>query len=446
MKSRIEIVPEGACPTVKKQIFRQSALDRLSSPEQLDMLFQVVRPAYWAALSALLLLLSVLVVWGFYGTVTTMVSGQGILLREGARVDASSPGSGRLEAIFVDIDDSAEKGQVIARLAQPDLWHQIAEMRGRVEILRAERAMGTEMGADKKTLESEFLARRRQALNSSIKVGRDRADSLREQLEQYDALYAKKYITRSQYLEVKDRYNAALQEILSFNEELARLPMTAADTTSQIERQRIDVDMRLLTAEKQLSALEERYDLETSIRSPETGRVLEIFKLEGQVISAGEALLSLERSDDSGAPLYVHAYVQPQDGKKILQEMEAQISPSVVKQEEFGVLRGRVTQVSSFPASARGMTRVLGNEQLVQALSSGGAPIAVTMALYPSDRTESGYVWSSTDGPPLTLQSGTLCGVTVVVRRQAPATLVLPFLKKFFLGVGEERNGGKKDA
>ena len=161
---------------MKKQIFRQSALDRLSSPEQLDMLFQVVRPAYWAALSALLLLLSVLVVWGFYGTVTTMVSGQGILLREGARVDASSPGSGRLEVIFVDIDDPVEKGHVIARLAQPDLRNQIAEMRGRVEILRAERAMGTEMGVDKKTLESEFLARRRQALNSSIKVASDRAE------------------------------------------------------------------------------------------------------------------------------------------------------------------------------------------------------------------------------------------------------------------------------
>jgi multidrug efflux pump subunit AcrA (membrane-fusion protein) len=129
------------------------------------MLFQVVRPATWAALSALLLLLGVLAAWGFYGTVTTMVSGQGILLREGARVDASSPGSGRLEAIFVDIDDSAGKGQVIARLAQPALRHQIAEMRGRVEILRAERAMGTEMGADKKMLESEYLARRRQALN-----------------------------------------------------------------------------------------------------------------------------------------------------------------------------------------------------------------------------------------------------------------------------------------
>jgi len=431
---------------VKRQIFRKSALDRLSSPEQLDMLFQVVRPAFWVTLSAMLLLLGVLAAWGFYGTVTTLVSGQGILLRHDAHVDAPSPGTGRLESIYVDIDDPVEKGQVIARLAQSELWHQIAELRGRLEILRIERTMGTEMGDSKKMLESEYLARRRQALNSSIKVARDRADSLREQLEQYDALYAKKYITRSQYLEVKDRYNAALQDILSFNEELARLPMTAADSTSQIERQRIDVDMRLLTAEKQLAALEDRYDLETSIRSPASGRVLEVFKSEGQVISAGEALLSVEKVLDDGTPLYVHAFVQPQDGKKILPEMEAQISPSVVKQEEFGILRGRVTHVSSFPASARGMTRVLGNEQLVQTLSRGGAPITVMMALYPSKETESGYVWSSGDGPPLELQSGTLCGVTVVVRRQAPVTLVLPFLKKFFLGIGEEIGGGKDDA
>jgi HlyD family secretion protein len=410
------------------------------------MLFQVVRPAFWVTLSAMLLLLGVLAAWGFYGTVTTLVSGQGILLRHDAHVDAPSPGTGRLESIYVDIDDPVEKGQVIARLAQSELWHQIAELRGRLEILRIERTMGTEMGDSKKMLESEYLARRRQALNSSIKVARDRADSLREQLEQYDALYAKKYITRSQYLEVKDRYNAALQDILSFNEELARLPMTAADSTSQIERQRIDVDMRLLTAEKQLAALEDRYDLETSIRSPASGRVLEVFKSEGQVISAGEALLSVEKVLDDGTPLYVHAFVQPQDGKKILPEMEAQISPSVVKQEEFGILRGRVTHVSSFPASARGMTRVLGNEQLVQTLSRGGAPITVMMALYPSKETESGYVWSSGDGPPLELQSGTLCGVTVVVRRQAPVTLVLPFLKKFFLGIGEEIGGGKDDA
>lgn len=438
--------PKELMNLMKKQIFRQSALDRLSSPEQLDMVFQVVRPATWFALAAVALLLAVLMGWGFFGTVATKVTGQGILLRQGALEEAPSPGSGRIEAILVDVDDPVEKGQIIARLGQPELRHQVAEMRGKLEILRAEREMGLELGDSRKSLESEYLARRRKALGSSLEVARERAAALKEQLDRYDSLYSKKYITRSQYLGVKDKYNAALQEILSFREELARLPMTAADSTSQFERQKIDVDMRILAASEQLATLEDRLDLETSVRSPATGRVLEIFKTHGQVIQTGEALLSVEKANDNDEPLYVQAYVQPQHGKKIKAGMEAQISPSVVKQEEFGVLQGRVTQVSRFPASLKGMMRILGNDQLVQGLSQGAAPITVTVALETSDRTESGYAWSSGDGPPVTLQSGTLCGATVVVRRQAPVTLVLPFLKKFFLGVGEENLVGEADA
>ena len=102
---------------MKRQIFRQSALDRLSSPEQLDILFQVVRPASWAALAALIAMLGVLVAWGFCGTVTTLVSGQGILLRQGGIEDAPSPGTGRIEAVLVGVDDPIGEGQAIARLA-----------------------------------------------------------------------------------------------------------------------------------------------------------------------------------------------------------------------------------------------------------------------------------------------------------------------------------------
>ncbi len=423
---------------MKKQVFRQSALDRLSSPEQLDLLFRVVPPASWFALLATLLLLVSLILWGFYGTVATKVTGQGILLRQGALEEAPSPGTGRLALILVDIDDTVEKGQIIARLAQPDLENQIRELEGKLEILLIEQDMGQEMGEGKKNLEAEYLARRRRALTSSLEVARERAASLEEQLQQYDALYQKKYITRSQYLDVKDKYNAALQEILSHREELARLPMTAADSTTQLEREKIDVKMRLLATREQLRALQDRLELESLILSPATGRILEIFKTPGQVIQSGEALLSVEKTGDERQPLYVHAFVQPQHGKKIFSGMEAQVSPSVVKQEEFGVLLGHVTRVSRYPASLKGMMRILGNDQLAKTLSQGGAPITVTVALRPSAKTESGYAWSSGGGPPLKLQSGTLAGITVVVRRQAPITLVLPFLKKFFLGVGEE--------
>ncbi|HPJ27026.1 MAG TPA: NHLP bacteriocin system secretion protein, partial [Synergistaceae bacterium] len=329
---------------MKKQVFRQSALDRLSSPEQLDLLFRVVPPASWFALLAILLLLGALLGWGFYGTVATKVTGQGILLRQGALEEVPSPGTGRIEMILADIDDYVEKGEIIARLAQPELRHQMSELEGKLEILEIEQDMGEEMGEDKKSLEAEYLARRRNALTASLEVTRERAAALEEQLQQYNALYQKKYITRSQYLDVKDKYNAALQEILSRREELARLPMTAADSTTQLEREKIDVRMRLLAAREQLRALKDRLELESFVRSPATGRVLEIFKTPGQVIQSGEALLSVEKVGDQEQPLYVHAFVQPQHGKKISSGMEAQISPSVVKQEEFGVLLGHVTR------------------------------------------------------------------------------------------------------
>ena len=40
----------------KRRIFRQQALDRLSNPEQLDKLMQVVSPKDWLPLSALAVL------------------------------------------------------------------------------------------------------------------------------------------------------------------------------------------------------------------------------------------------------------------------------------------------------------------------------------------------------------------------------------------------------
>lgn len=430
---------------MKKQLFRQSALDRLSSPDQLDVPFRIVRPASWVALAAVALLLALLIWWGFFGTVATKVTGQGILLREGALEEASSPGDGQLNVVLVDVDDRVETGQVVARISQPDLIHSIAELEAKLDLLELERNTGEEMGEDRKSLESEYLARRRQTLTASLQVARERAASLKEQLERYDELFRKKYITRSQYLDVKEKYNGALQDILSRREELARVPMTAVDSTSQLEREKMDVDMRIMASKEQLRALRDRLELESVIRSPADGRVLEVFKTRGQVIRSGEALLSVEKEDDGRTPLYLHAFVQPRQGKKISAGMEAQVSPSVVKQEEFGVILGQVTRVSRFPASSRGMKRVLGNDELVKSLSQGGSPITLTVAMRRSIKTESGYEWSSGGGPPLTLQSGTLAGVTVVVRRQAPVTLVLPFLKNFFLGVGEEPHGEDPD-
>lgn len=55
----------------KKSIFRQKALSKVSSPEELDRYLMVTRPGIWFALSAVIVLLVGVIVWGFLGRIET---------------------------------------------------------------------------------------------------------------------------------------------------------------------------------------------------------------------------------------------------------------------------------------------------------------------------------------------------------------------------------------
>ena len=57
-------------------IFRKVALDRLSSPEQLDALMRVITPQAWLAFAPLAILIAAAIAWGWFGSVTTKVIGK----------------------------------------------------------------------------------------------------------------------------------------------------------------------------------------------------------------------------------------------------------------------------------------------------------------------------------------------------------------------------------
>ncbi|HYG62449.1 MAG TPA: biotin/lipoyl-containing protein, partial [Thermoanaerobaculia bacterium] len=97
-------------------IFRKVALERLSSPEQLDQLMQVTNPRGWLALAALGALLLTAVFWGVFGSIPTEAAGEGILLRRGGVSNLVAPESGQVQEILVAVGDEIQKGQVVARL------------------------------------------------------------------------------------------------------------------------------------------------------------------------------------------------------------------------------------------------------------------------------------------------------------------------------------------
>src|SRR4051794_19821299 len=64
------------------QIFRKVALERLSSPDELDQLMHVTSPRGWIALAATALLLVSALLWAILVTIPTTVSGRGVLVGE----------------------------------------------------------------------------------------------------------------------------------------------------------------------------------------------------------------------------------------------------------------------------------------------------------------------------------------------------------------------------
>jgi HlyD family secretion protein len=64
----------------KHTIFRQQALDRLSSPERLAHSMQVVNPKDWLSLGGLAVFGVLGVLWSVFGTIPITITAKGVLI------------------------------------------------------------------------------------------------------------------------------------------------------------------------------------------------------------------------------------------------------------------------------------------------------------------------------------------------------------------------------
>ena len=65
----------------QNSIFRKESLERLSSPEQLDQLMQVVTPRSWLPLATLGCIIGLTLIWGIFGRIPITATGQGLIVR-----------------------------------------------------------------------------------------------------------------------------------------------------------------------------------------------------------------------------------------------------------------------------------------------------------------------------------------------------------------------------
>jgi len=408
-------------------IFRKVALERLSSPEQLDQLMQVTDPRGWLALGALGALLLASLAWGVFGSIPTEAREEGILLRQDGVSSLVAAENGQVEALLVGVGDVIEKGQVVARIRQEELLRQIQDSRGKLADMRSEYQGLLRYATDQRRLRDQDLAQQRANLRQSIQALERQVELTRERIASERDLLKDGLITKQTLLASEQKLNTDQDQLASSRLELNGLELKKIEAEQQVDQQVQSREAEIRDLEIELRERQARLGESARVVSPHAGRVLELLVDRGDVVSPGTAILNLEVvSQDLLAVLFVPATA----GKRVQPGMTVRVSPSTVKREEFGSILGRVTWVAEYPSTSRGMIRLVGNEALVVKLMQEGPPIQVNVALQQDPATPSGFRWSSSTGPNLKISSGTLATGDVIVRQEAPINLVIPKLRE----------------
>ena len=396
-----------------KQLFRKVALERMASPEQLDQTIRVIKPGGWLALLGVALLLAAVISWSIIGSVPEKVIGNGVLISSGEIDSINSPATGMIKNIFVSQGDTVANGQIVARLQRRDLLDQLQKAMQDLEDLEVEYDTLQKIGGIVPSDTNPGMAEQ----ISGLKRQRD---ELEKTVWRLQGLYGEGLVTKNQ--------------LMSSQSDLSSLNLKIQD----LERQQMNLDQRIAEAKKNLEILQINYGNQTRVVSSINGTVSEVSAKEGDYLSIGTSIVKVEPNESSVKQIQALLYYPARDGKKIKRGMNVAISPSTVKQEEYGYIQGIVTNVSMYPVSNQSLMRTFQNEGLVNMFATSGTPIEVKAALIPDPATYSQYKWSSSHGPNQTIDSGIICTGSVTVSDQSPISLVIPILKKKLFGVGED--------
>jgi HlyD family secretion protein len=411
-------------------LFRETALERLSSPERLDTLLRITRPRAWIALLALLAVLGGTAIWGVYGHAPDTVDGSGILVRRGGLFEIDPQGAGVIRELLVKPGDPVRAGQAVARIAQPELERTIGQTEALIAEMTSHRERRGQFIGRGKDLEIAGLRSRLEQIESS-------SAALQAQVRYLDERRDAQAQALSAGLIARDAYEGTVQELARVREGLGSLETERRQIATR--RVQLDndagervfsLDQELRAQQRQLAILRERYAETAEVESPHTGLVVEQRADPGDVIEAGRAVFTIELA---GEPLDAVIFV-PSEGKRLQPGMTVHLSPAGVAWEDHGYLLGTVRSVSPGPASSASMNELLRNDTLVQQFSAKGGAYMVTVDLVEDGGTPSGFRWTTRQGPSLRLGSGTLLDARFVVAEERPIDLVVPALRRW-LGV-----------
>ncbi|WP_028466963.1 NHLP bacteriocin system secretion protein [Nisaea denitrificans] len=410
-------------------IFREKALKRLSSPENLDEALVAASPFHWVAYAAAALLVGITVAWGFLGEVPTRVNADGILLHRDSEVfSASAEGSGELIEIRVRLGDHVEAGETVAVLDQDVDVLRLETARDKLSSAEARREADLVAQDEDVALRASLTRKERASLQEKITNARARLVNLEALVADMRRLLDRGFIERSRLLARENEQIQVREMIADLKNALVKLEVQDRERAEYWKDRMQASDKEIEAYEDEIDNIREHLRRIRTVDAPISGTVTEISASLGDVVAAGKPVV---RIVSEASEMDALLFVPPADGKLIKSGMTANVEPTVAKKEEFGTIVSTVRSVSDLPMSASAIQAMLHNEKLVQRFTSKGSPVAIRADLNEVAGETERFLWTGGAGPDFDVEQGTLIAATITVRRQRPVTLILPFLKSF---------------
>lgn len=223
--------------------FREKALVKLRSPEQLDEPLRVIWQKKRLAYRTFLIVVVLAITWGVFGRLPRTGRGQGILMAPNSVVPIQAQADGQIGEWLVKVGDQVKRGDVLGILEQPVIQRQLEQAEAKVRDVVAQQRILKLLRDGSSRLQKESLQRQRNEMTGRIR-------------------YLSDYIKRSRDLAAQiNKYNEQLLAIQKGN--AATATKTAEQLTEEL-KQRVESYERLkaenLASDDTLRAMRMRFE------------------------------------------------------------------------------------------------------------------------------------------------------------------------------------------
>lgn len=402
----------------------QERLDKLISSESLDQLLQVVSSKSWLSLLCCLGIIVISLIWSFIGSIPVSVMGTGISMTSQGPYIVTSQTQGTINEVCVNVGQMVNDGDLIATISNAVLDLDIRARRDEVNAKIDDLSTFIKRIAEEDVARKTALKKEIDTNEFAMQTTESKLPFLRKDLQAKKRLLALGVVAPKDVEQANSSLSSAQIQIESYR---ATLEALNADYAKSYRVDEIEFKKQAL-----LSSINDlnRLLLQSTylhVFAERTGKILEIDVASGDRVVPGTEIASIEIPIKKGEHLHYYACFSAEYGDLLDVDLPVKIEVSGVDSKLYGYLLGKTKFVSPYPVTTADIQSDVRNAEIVTYLKGHNQLVySAIIELTLDPKTQSGYKWTSAEGPPWELSSGTIGKIQTVVERKPPIVYFLP--------------------